>query len=429
MNGGGQPSSSERPRSGERSNVGERPAGWALPQVRRRGERLYIGNVLPVSETGAFAADADIGAQTHLAFQRLRDALASAGAELADLVRINTYYVYQGPEDGATRYWERMTAVRLQYFADPGPVGTAVRVAGTARDGALIQLEAEALLPSERAARQRIMPADSWDWSVPVPLSQGWRHGDYVWVGGQVCADRQGRAVSLGQLEAQTDTVLRYISNVLRDGGMAAEQLLHLKICYLHDGDAAAAERRLAAIKARIDAVYGDAVPAITAFGVNLLYEGLLLEIDASAASGARVDRRDESISSSSSISSVASVAPTASIRGRYLQTGGHSMAPAAGAAAPLADCLLASAGACLRTIAEAGGSAGDVCRLTAFVARPAWREAALPDAGPADAEALQRSLRALWPAAAAPSITVSVVEGLPGNAPVQVDALAWIGN
>lgn len=403
---------------------------WALPQLVRRGERLYVGNVLPVSAAGDFAAGADIGAQTHAAFQRLRDALTAAGAGLADLVRINTYYVYHGPEDGATRYWEQMTAVRLQYFADPGPVGTAVRVAGTAIDGALIQLEAEALLPAERAARQRIMPADSWDWSVPVPLSQGWRHGDYVWVGGQVCADRQGRAVSLGDLDAQTATVLRYISNVLRDTGASDEQLLHLKICYLHDGDTAAAERRLAAIVSRIDAAYGAAVPAITAFGVNLLYEGLLLEIDASAVvAGPRIDLPAEG--ARANLNSAARV--RASRRGRYLQVSGHSVAPApidaqpgaaAGTAldATLDGWLRASSGQCLAAVRQAGGSAADVCRMTVFVAAPAWRRAGLRNA-----EALQRGLRASWPADAAPSITVSVVEGLPGDAPLQIDALAWL--
>ena len=406
---------------------------WVMPKRTRRGERLYVGNVLPVSADGNFQAGADIGAQTHAVFQRLRDALAAAGAELADLVRINTYYVYHGPEDGATRYWEQMTAVRLQYFADPGPVGTAVRVAGTALDGALIQLEAEALLPAERAARQRIMPTDSWDWSVPVPLSQGWRHGDYVWVGGQVCADRQGRAVSLGDLDAQTTTVLRYISNVLRDAGAGAEQLLHLKICYLHDGDAAAAERRLAAIVARIEATYGAAVPAITAFGVNLLDEGWLLEIDASAvvaeprvdlALGGRAgaDSNGGAASADGDGTNVNSAARLrASRRGRYLQLSGHSLAPTA-ADPSLDGWLLASARQCLATVAQAGGRAADVCRLTVFVAAPAWRRAGLNDAGP-----LQRRLLALWPAGAAPSITVSVVEGLPGDAPLQVDALAWL--
>ena len=29
------------------------------------------------------------------------------------------------------------------------------------------------------ADRQRLMPAGHWDWSIPVPFSQGWRAGDW----------------------------------------------------------------------------------------------------------------------------------------------------------------------------------------------------------------------------------------------------------
>src|SRR5690606_35215866 len=111
------------------------------PTIARTSNRLLIGNLLPRDRDGQHIVGDDIAQQTDAVFQRLRDALHAAGASLADLVRINTYYVYDGPEDQATRYWEKMTAVRLRYFADPGPVGTAVRVAGTAHPQALIQLE------------------------------------------------------------------------------------------------------------------------------------------------------------------------------------------------------------------------------------------------------------------------------------------------
>ena len=377
---------------------------WQAAQIHIHGDRIYIGNVLPVTAQGEFLASKNIGAQTEAVFQRLRDALVLAGCGLADLVRINTYYVYNGPEDGATRYWEEMTAVRLKYFEDPGPVGTAVRVAGTARHGMLIQLEAEALLPSQRSSRRRIMPTDSWDWSVPVPLSQGWRQGDHLWVGGQVCADRQGRAVSLGDLATQTATVLRYIRNVLHDGDACDDDLLHLKICYLHDGDEAESARRLNDILLLCKRTFGDARPATTAFGVNLLYEGLLLEIDASAVVGGA--HREQTTQ--------------ASRRGRFIQVS----AQGAGAAEdPLSlQVLQASLGRCLREVESLGGQPADVCRLTVFIAAPAWLTANIDDA--AD---VQRTLRSAWSGGRAPAITVSVVAGLPGDTMLQIDCLACL--
>ncbi|HVL55815.1 MAG TPA: Rid family hydrolase, partial [Burkholderiaceae bacterium] len=63
-----------------------------LPTIARLGARVFVANVLPVTAAGEPVRDTDIQPQTHAAFQRLRDALAAAGVELADLVRINTYY-------------------------------------------------------------------------------------------------------------------------------------------------------------------------------------------------------------------------------------------------------------------------------------------------------------------------------------------------
>lgn len=254
-------------------------------RCRRLGQQLFIGGVLPVDADGQLIGAGDIEAQTHAVFRNLKAALEAAGLEMADLVRLNTYYVYEGEEAQATVYWEKMTRVRLQYFPDPGPAATAVRVHGTGCPGALIQLEAEALaVPC--AQRQRIMPAHSWDWSIPVPLSQGWQVQEQIWVGGQVSADRAGKAVSLGDLPGQTHNVLEHIRHVLQDAGAQFSDLTQLKVCYLHDGDAQAAESRLQDIMQVVRATCGEPLPPVTAFGVNLLYEGLLLEIDASAQRG-----------------------------------------------------------------------------------------------------------------------------------------------
>ncbi|TDF86274.1 RidA family protein [Pseudomonas sp. H9] len=254
-------------------------------RYRRLGEQVFVGGVLPLDATGTLIGAGDIEAQTHAVFANLKAALEAAGLQLADLVRLNTYYVFEGEEAEATVYWEKMTRVRLQYFPDPGPAATAVRVQGMGCRGAMIQLEAEALaVPC--AQRQRIMPVKSWDWSIPVPLSQGWRSGSQIWVGGQVSADRAGKAISLGDLAGQTANVLEHIRHVLLDGGATFSDLTQLKICYLHEGDSNAAEARLQDILDVVRATCGEPLPPVTAFGVNLLYEGLLLEIDATAQVG-----------------------------------------------------------------------------------------------------------------------------------------------
>ena len=42
-----------------------------------------------------------------------------------------------------------MTHVRMDYLADPGPAATAVRVAGLAYPGLLIEADAVALIPAD----------------------------------------------------------------------------------------------------------------------------------------------------------------------------------------------------------------------------------------------------------------------------------------
>jgi reactive intermediate/imine deaminase len=51
-----------------------------------------------------------------------------------------------------------------------------------------------------------------------LPLSQGWRAGDFVYTSGQLPWDESGRLVA-GDIEAQTRTVLRCVERVLKGGG------------------------------------------------------------------------------------------------------------------------------------------------------------------------------------------------------------------
>jgi enamine deaminase RidA (YjgF/YER057c/UK114 family) len=226
-----------------------------------------------------------IGEQTGKAFERLVALLEAAGASMADLVNLRTYYVYRGPDGpGVTRYWNEMTAVRLRYLHDPGPAATALRVHGVPGQHQLIGVDGIASLEADR---QRLMPAHAWDWTIPTPFSQGWRIGDRVFVGGQIAADRQGKALAIGDVAAQTAITLDYIRHVLLDAGQNWSQVAAMRIGYKH-GPAQGGDH-LADILSAMRAVLPEPRPAVTAFGVDLLYEGLLLEIDAVACSAGKV--------------------------------------------------------------------------------------------------------------------------------------------
>ncbi|MEE3281064.1 MAG: Rid family hydrolase, partial [Pseudomonadota bacterium] len=190
------------------------------------GDQVFISGQQTLDSNGSVLNPRDIAAQTRNVFENMKKSLAALDMALSDLVRLNTYYVFEGDDAEATAYWENMTRVRLEYFPDPGPAATAVRAKGMPYEGQLIQIEGVALKGESRKNRQRIMPAESWDWSIAVPLSQGWKIGNRIFIGGQISADEKGTPVHVGDLDAQTRNIYSYIGRILSDAGASFHDLV-----------------------------------------------------------------------------------------------------------------------------------------------------------------------------------------------------------
>ena len=132
--------------------------------------------------------------------------------------------------------------------------------------------------------KQRIMPEGHWDWPIPTPLSQGWRVGNTIWVGGQVSADQNGKAIDAGDIEAQTRNVFENIKTILNQGGAEMKDIVKLNTFYVcnETGDA----QRLfweKMTKVRLEYI-ADPGPAATAIPVpSLAIKDLLIEVDAVA--------------------------------------------------------------------------------------------------------------------------------------------------
>jgi 2-iminobutanoate/2-iminopropanoate deaminase len=128
----------------------DHPWDWSIPvpfqQGWKVGSLLFIGGQVSADREGNIVGEGDIAVQTRNVFEAIKKVIEDAGGTLADLVKLNTYYVFDGPDEEAKRFWEDMTRVRLEYLADPGPAATAVRVAGLAYPGLLIEIEGIAAL-------------------------------------------------------------------------------------------------------------------------------------------------------------------------------------------------------------------------------------------------------------------------------------------
>ena len=123
---------------------------WHIPtpfsQVIKAGRTVYVGGQLSADEKGNVIGHGDIEVQTRNVFDNITKMLSAAGARWSDVVKLNTYYVFNGDNADAQAFWEKMTRVRLEYLANPGPVATAVRVAGLMYDGFLVEADVIAVV-------------------------------------------------------------------------------------------------------------------------------------------------------------------------------------------------------------------------------------------------------------------------------------------
>ena len=133
---------------------------WPLPttfsQGWRVGNLVFVGGQVSQTPDGEPLHPFDIEAQIGVVFDNIRTVLNEAGADLSDIIKLNTYWVHDGDDQdefykhmggGPVLRSPRSTEVRHRYLPDPGPAATAVRVAGLALEGLLIEIEAIALIP------------------------------------------------------------------------------------------------------------------------------------------------------------------------------------------------------------------------------------------------------------------------------------------
>ena len=251
--------------------------GWKV------GDLIFVGGQISADATGALIGTDDIKTQTANVFGNLQSVLQAAGAGMGDLLRFNTYYRQPAAADGAevTAYWEDMTNVRTAFFGETGPSGTGVRVKSLPLPGAMIQVEGFAVVDSDK---QRLMPESHWDWSMPVPFSQGWKTGNVVFCGGQISSDAAGRTVAPGDISTQTRNVFEFMNKVLAQAGADLSDVVKFNTYYHFQGEGhGITEFWEEMTDVRLE-YFPDPGPSATAVRVEgFAFEGLLIEIEAIA--------------------------------------------------------------------------------------------------------------------------------------------------
>jgi enamine deaminase RidA (YjgF/YER057c/UK114 family) len=118
------------------------PRGFShVAQATGPGRTLYIAGQLGCDTDNKFPGTGDFRAQCTQAFENLKSALAGAGATFEHVARITNYFVNM---DDLPIFFE----VRDRYVNTKAPpASTAIQVVRLAREGALFEIEAIAVLP------------------------------------------------------------------------------------------------------------------------------------------------------------------------------------------------------------------------------------------------------------------------------------------
>jgi enamine deaminase RidA (YjgF/YER057c/UK114 family) len=112
------------------------------------GRTIYISGQLGTARDGTLAG-ADFRAQADQVFENLRTALAAAGAGFFDIVKIDSFL----KDISHLPILREVRALHLNMAAPPA--STTIAVSGFALPGALLEVEAVAVLPSPPARSRR----------------------------------------------------------------------------------------------------------------------------------------------------------------------------------------------------------------------------------------------------------------------------------
>lgn len=123
-----------------------KPAGYThVVEATAPARIVYIAGQLGTDRDGKVMSDFRL--QAVQTFENLKLALAAVGARFEHVVKFNNYLV-------DTKYLPIFRQVRDNYLADANrPASTTIAISGLAREGALLEIEAVAVLPATSAAR------------------------------------------------------------------------------------------------------------------------------------------------------------------------------------------------------------------------------------------------------------------------------------
>lgn len=206
--------------------------GVAIPGAVRHGERVFLSGANALS-SGAGLSDGDAGKQAHAALDQMERALQAVGGSLANVTKLTTCLVDRGYRPAVYRaIMERLPNVH--------PVSTGLVVAGLPQPDLVVQIDAEAAIPSKGVRHTRPYTFESWHgqgfpWQGSMVLATD----DEYFVRGQTGAglDHSGMVTKSRTISAageQADVALANLVTLLKEAGASPEDICKMTV-YISD--------------------------------------------------------------------------------------------------------------------------------------------------------------------------------------------------
>lgn len=209
--------------------IADKPIAGAV----RAGERIFLSGASALKPDGSIAGIGDATAQTHAALDQLEVALKATGGSLASLTKLTTCIVDRD-------YRAAVYAVIAQRLPEVRPVSTGLVVAGLALPELIVQIDAEAAIPSTPPRHTRPYTFESWHgqgfpWQGAMVLATD----NEFFLRGQTGAGldhsgikAQGRGVA--DAAAQAELGMANLKTLLEEAGASPEDICKITV-YISD--------------------------------------------------------------------------------------------------------------------------------------------------------------------------------------------------
>ena len=240
---------------------------WTFaPGVIRKGNMLCIAGQTATDAHGNLKAPGDIVAQTRQALSNIQRIVEAAGGSIDDVVKTTDFVI-------TTQHYKDTAEVRRAFWKHGFPAATGVVVEQLRPTGALIEVSAIAVLPTQAREDRRIL--------LPHPGSAGaacaaaaTRGGSVLFLSGTTGTDAAGHVLCPGDIAGQAAVAYDKHRRVLEAVGASWENVVQVTdyVVGLEQYEAVNVHRRT---------LFGDRLPAVTPIGVKaLLRPGALIEVD-----------------------------------------------------------------------------------------------------------------------------------------------------